>query len=129
MSYEHCSKHGQDATNGCSGCLAEKQAACQHLTATCNECAVLVQLGGGAGEPQNAPTRHVEPFDTLAELLERLRLYRPDTLIYFGSPTGPISLQVATVRALLGVLERRDPDSYLDPLFVVRVISSAHLWP
>lgn len=31
MSYEHCDKHDQDATNGCTACMAE-DARCQHNT-------------------------------------------------------------------------------------------------
>lgn len=38
MSYEHCDKHDVDATNGCSRCLQEEQAACKHVKVSCNEC-------------------------------------------------------------------------------------------
>jgi len=40
VSYEHCPKHDEDATNGCVSCLKEAQAACEH-TWKCMKCELV----------------------------------------------------------------------------------------
>jgi hypothetical protein len=114
MSYEECAKHGCEATNGCPQCLAEEQAACSHHVVQCTSCGKQIER-----------PRVVTPLGTTQNLVERLRLFPPDTLAAIIGHRGSV-LQVCTVAEAIQTFE--NGGEIVDSL-TVRVLSSSRIWP